>query len=168
MEGAPPFFLFTHYNDPHAGYRARPRYEEEFVGSYQGPLTGEIAQLIDHCMGRLTLDSADTKHLIDLYDSAIRQVDDEIDELLKHIRTSSHAANTVIILVSDHGEEFLEHGGLQHGLKHFEESVRIPMIFSGPGIAVGARPTAPSHGNVQLCCYHTMQCSISKAYLFLV
>jgi len=140
---ARPFFLFAHYNDPHAGYRAHPRYEEQFARSYEGPVTGEIDQLIEHCMGRLTLDREDTEHLIDLYDAAIRQVDDELDELLEYIHSSDLGDNTLIVLISDHGEEFLEHGDLQHGLKQFEESVRIPMIFSGPGIVVGARPTAP-------------------------
>jgi arylsulfatase A-like enzyme len=46
---------------------------------------------------------------------------------------------TVFVLTSDHGEEFLEHGLLYHGGNLYEESVRVPLMFSGPGIAAGRR-----------------------------
>jgi arylsulfatase A-like enzyme len=40
-------------------------------------------------------------------------------------------------VTSDHGEEFREHGGLQHGTALYEESVRIPLVMAGPGLPAG-------------------------------
>ncbi|MCP4402326.1 MAG: sulfatase-like hydrolase/transferase, partial [bacterium] len=42
--------------------------------------------------------------------------------------------NTLIIVTSDHGEEFLEHGGVLHGRTQFQEVMHVPLLIRGPGI----------------------------------
>ena len=49
---------------------------------------------------------------------------------------------TLVVLTSDHGEEFLEHGAWEHQRTLYEEQIRIPLVVRGPGIAPGRREAA--------------------------
>ena len=74
---------------------------------------------------------------IDLYDGEICWVDDNLRRLFSWLRVNNLADETLIVIVSDHGEEFLEHNGIGHGETLFQEVLRIPLIMSGPGIERG-------------------------------
>ncbi|MCC6846892.1 MAG: sulfatase [Deltaproteobacteria bacterium] len=130
------FFLFLHTYDVHSDYSSLPEYERQFVRPYTGPADGTTAQMIRARTGRLTLDRTDARHLIDLYDAGIRQYDDELGRLLDALGDDPR---TLLIVTSDHGEEFGEHGGFLHGRTQFEEVVRIPLIVRGPGAPPGLR-----------------------------
>lgn len=69
---------------------------------------------------------------IDRYDSEIAAADEAIGSLVKMVRAKR--PNTVVILTSDHGEEFGDHGGFYHGTTVYEEQVRVPLIVSAEGI----------------------------------
>lgn len=129
-------FLFVHYYDVHSDYRSLPEYERMFVGSYTGSVNGSTAQLLDARRRGIRFDEADVRHLVDLYDAGIRQMDDELARLLAAIGDDGR---TLVIVTSDHGEEFLEHGGVLHGRTQYQELVRVPLILRGTGIPVGAR-----------------------------
>jgi len=76
---------------------------------------------------------AQKEYYIDLYEQAIRYTDAQIGKLLDHLTNSSHADNTVVIVVSDHGEEFLERkhwGHVETNL--YDEIVKVPLIISLP------------------------------------
>jgi len=137
--GQRPLFLFVHYYDVHSDYRSLPQYEALFTRPYTGSAQGSTTHLIAARQGRVTPDDHDVAHLIDLYDAGIRQMDDEIDRLWLFLRTSGLMERAVIVVTSDHGEEFLEHGGVLHGRTQFEEVVRVPLIVRGPGVAAGRR-----------------------------
>jgi arylsulfatase A-like enzyme len=78
-------------------------------------------------------------HVRLLYHAAIRRADAVIGRLLRDLRQRGWLENTVVALTSDHGEEFLEHGGLGHANKRlYEEIIRVPLIVAGPGICQGA------------------------------
>ncbi|MFQ5646619.1 MAG: sulfatase, partial [bacterium] len=62
------------------------------------------------------------------YDSEINYVDKHVKRLLKNIPTG----NTIVVITSDHGEEFREHGAWDHGTNLYNESIRIPLIISRP------------------------------------
>jgi arylsulfatase A-like enzyme len=47
--------------------------------------------------------------------------------------------DTVVIFTSDHGEEFMEHGSIVHTKTLYDEVLRVPLIFRGPGIPRGGR-----------------------------
>jgi hypothetical protein len=49
-----------------------------------------------------------------------------------------------VVVTSDHGEEFLEHGGLGHGFTHYQEQLHVPLVFAGPGIRQGVVSTPVS------------------------
>lgn len=134
--GEKPFFLFLHSYDVHSDYRSLPRYEKQFVSTYNGKIDGSTKQLIDFGKGRININSKDLKHLISLYDAGVRQFDDEMSKLFNFLEQKRLLDSTLVIITSDHGEEFLEHGNVLHGKSHFQESIHIPLVIRGPGIPV--------------------------------
>ncbi len=140
---ARPFFLLLHYIDPHSDYGTLEEVREQFVEPYAGKLQGKSEELYAVVEGRLKLDGEDARHLSNLYDGAIRQLDGEIDKVLAYLDAEGLLENTLIVLTSDHGEEFLDHGGVLHGLTHHVEVSRVPMIFRGPDITPARRIEQP-------------------------
>jgi arylsulfatase A-like enzyme len=134
-----PFFLFLHFYDVHSDYRSRPEYEQRFSRPYRGGADGTTDQLMEYRAGRLELGPDDAERLRDLYDAGIRQMDDGIARVLEALRMAGHLERTVVVLTSDHGEEFLEHGGVLHGRTQYQEVIRIPLILAGPGLPAGVR-----------------------------
>jgi arylsulfatase A-like enzyme len=137
-------FLFVHYYDVHSDYRSLRRYEEQFVSPYRGPADGTTAQLMAYREGRVRLEGKDAAHLVDLYDAGIRQMDDELQRLVSFLRDEKLLDGTLFVLTSDHGEEFLERGGVLHGRTQFQEVMRVPLLMRGPGLAAGRRDPAPA------------------------
>ncbi len=134
------FFLFLHYYDVHSDYHSLPHYERQFIRPYNGIADGSTDQLIDFRYGRLPLpNQADTEHLIDLYDAGIRQMDDGMARLFALLEEKDLFDNTLIIVTSDHGEEFMEHGGVLHGRTYFQEVLHVPLIMRGPNLPQGKR-----------------------------
>jgi arylsulfatase A-like enzyme len=89
--------------------------------------------------GSLRIDQRDRGFLVDLYDGAIFGVDARIQELLLQLRKMPVDENTVVIVTADHGEEFLDHGGLAHTKTLFKELIHVPLIVRGPGVPSGRR-----------------------------
>ena len=83
------------------------------------------------------------QHRIDAldYDREIRFTDDQVGDLLGWLDKQGLAENTIVIVTSDHGEEFAEHGHILHGLHLYEEIVHVPLMMCGPGIDAGRRVT---------------------------
>lgn len=130
-----PFFLFLHWYDLHSDYTSLPEFEQRFVGPYQGRADGTTAQMRDVNRRKAApFDDRDAKHLIDLYDASICQLDEQIGRVVDHLQMSGLIDQTIIVITSDHGEEFLEHGHLMHGKFHFEEVIRVPLIVRGPDV----------------------------------
>ena len=141
--GGAPLFLFVHYYDVHGDYRSLPQYEALFVRAYTGRADGSTAQLLAARRGDIVLDARDAAHLVDLYDAGVRQIDDELERLWSFMRTSGLLGRAVVVVTSDHGEEFLEHGGVLHGRTQFQEVVRVPLLIRGPGVPAGRRVAEP-------------------------
>jgi arylsulfatase A-like enzyme len=134
------FFLFLHYYDVHSDYHSLPHYEKQFVRPYNGIVDGSTSQLLDFRYGRIPLpNQADTEHLIDLYDAGVRQMDDGMERLFALLEEKNLLDNTLIIVTSDHGEEFMEHGGVLHGRTYFQEVLHVPLIMRGPNLPKGRR-----------------------------
>jgi arylsulfatase A-like enzyme len=117
-----PFFLFVHTYEVHSPYDPDEPYATLFRGDASpGPEASAIRA------GR------------DDYDREIRIVDDELRKLFATLDETGLSASTIVTVLSDHGEEFAEHGGFQHGAAVYEESLRVPLLFWGPGRIPAAR-----------------------------
>jgi arylsulfatase A-like enzyme len=137
------FFLFLHYMDMHSDYEAEPVYRAEFVAPYDGRLRGTTQELYRIASRALHPSDADLRHLVDLYDASLRQTDAHLGRLFDFLRESGLLDTTLLVVTSDHGEEFLDHGGVLHGQSQYQELVRVPLVLHGPGVAAGRRFAEP-------------------------
>jgi arylsulfatase A-like enzyme len=80
------------------------------------------------------------------YDAGIRQLDDELARLFEGLRAAGGERDSIVVVTSDHGEEFHEHGNLLHGRSQYEEQLRVPLIVRGPGVPRGVRVKDPVSG----------------------
>jgi arylsulfatase A-like enzyme len=130
--GDRPFLLFLHLYDPHWHYDPPEAQRRLFEKPYTGPLTGLWQDFSKHDRSNTT--AADLEHLRALYDGEIRYADDEVGRVLDHVKARGLDRGTLVVVTSDHGEEFLEHGSWEHQKTLYEEVVRIPLVVAGPGI----------------------------------
>ena len=133
------FFLFLHFYDPHWHYDPPENTRKIFDTAYTGTITGRLQDFSRR--DRKGVSPADLAHLIALYDGEIRYVDDELGRVFDHLRARGLDQGTLVVVTSDHGEEFLEHGSWEHQKTLYEEVVRIPLFFRGPGVAPRREPS---------------------------
>lgn len=126
------FFTVLHFYDVHAPYDPLIPFDTAFCNEGVNGVTNW--ERTDD--GQL-LNPEDCQHLIDMYDSEILYVDTELSRLFSELRARGVTDNTLFIITSDHGEEFLEHGSIGHGHALYSEQIVIPLIFSGPEIETG-------------------------------
>jgi len=103
----------------------------------------EKPRRIDAEMERVEFNAEDVQHLEELYDAGIRQLDTELGRLLAFLDSSGRGDDTLVVITSDHGEEFLEHGRVGHFLTTHQQSLRVPLIMRGPGLPAGIRVDTP-------------------------
>jgi arylsulfatase A-like enzyme len=135
-----PFFGFFHYMSVHLPYNP-PAEFEKFTRPYEGsiPTDGALRKVKEQVIaGTAAITEEDRNFLIDRYDGGILHVDSLIKELLESLE-NSELGPTVLIVTSDHGEHFLEHGKLLHNDSLYEELLRVPFIMAGPDVPVGNR-----------------------------
>jgi arylsulfatase A-like enzyme len=138
-----PFFLFLHVYDTHADLSPEERYREEFVAPYSGPVDGTAAQFFQMIEYAVQVDQAGITWLREMYDAEVRQVDDLVADFLAFLEEEGVRDDTLIVLTSDHGEEFFEHGFPGHARTQYQEVLAIPLILSGPGVPRGRRIAEP-------------------------
>ncbi len=83
--------------------------------------------------GFFSLNEDELTYISDLYDATIAEADRTVGEILGYLRSEGFENSTMVIVTSDHGEEFFEHGGTGHGFTFYEEMLRIPWILRFPG-----------------------------------
>jgi choline-sulfatase len=131
--GDRPFFIFLHLYDPHWHYDPPESTRSLFTRPYTGPLTGLWGDFSKRRREDVT--AADLDHLLSLYDGEIRYTDDELGRVLDHLKARGLDRNTLVLVTSDHGEEFLEHGSWEHQKTLYDEVVRVPLVVRAPGVA---------------------------------
>ncbi|MCI0568138.1 MAG: sulfatase [Acidobacteria bacterium] len=130
MEKGRPFFLLVHYFDPHWDYDPPAPYDSRFTTPYSGTVTGSYQSFSKYALPGETLPPGALQHLIDLYDGEIAYTDAQIGRLLQILEKEGVARRSVVVVVSDHGEEFKEHGSLGHGRDLYDEVTRVPLIVA--------------------------------------
>lgn len=83
------------------------------------------------------------REILDRYDQTIREADDLVGGLLSVLDRLDLTGRTLVVVTSDHGEAFGEHGLSGHGFTPHGEALNVPLIFRGPGIPAGARVDTP-------------------------
>lgn len=124
------FFIWIHYMDVHTPYLP-PQSLLKHISAVrlwrESETKGEVS-------------STNLKRLIKLYDEEIRYTDHELGVFLKNLQELDVGLhNTSVIVTSDHGDEFMEHGGLGHGPitvrpKLYDELLRVPLVIAGESL----------------------------------
>lgn len=130
--GTSPFLAYLHYLDVHWPYTKRLEGQLEAFGSLQmesePPRRGNrVAEWAE------SLDSAtDLAALKGRYDQEIAFVDTAIGNLMQALQGMGLYENTIVVVTSDHGEGFLEHGKLLHSYTPYDEVLHVPLVFRLP------------------------------------
>ena len=129
-------FVFFHMMDPHGPYRSNDEFRRRFLGAgYEGPVENPL----DHAAfqglldGRLALGKADKERVVEFYDSAVAFADDQLGRIFEAVQRARDHSRVALIVTSDHGEEFWEHGLFEHGHTVFDELLRVPLVVYTPG-----------------------------------
>jgi arylsulfatase A-like enzyme len=139
-----PFFLFLNYFDAHHNYEPPWPLREEYSGNYYGTQFGPIDPWVKAGDTLETLrPEIDAQRLRDLYDGELASLDGQIGAWVAALKERGLYDRTLWVVVSDHGEEFLDHGRLAHGTSLYQESVHVPIIIVGPGVPKGKRIETP-------------------------
>jgi arylsulfatase A-like enzyme len=120
-----PLFVYVHTRDPHRPYDPPPEYRQLFKPRDGRARTPE-------------------QKALDFYDGEIHYSDEQLGLLLEDLTRRGILQRSLFVLLSDHGEEFLDHGGISHGKTLFEEVLRVPLVVRLPeGARAGARVKRP-------------------------
>ena len=146
--GDAPLFLFLHFYDAHSDrahlpYESRPEDLDALAGEFdpsrrwcdgQGQCASAYLRgLLDR---KEVLEGEARDHLEALYDAGIKSLDREIGALLDGLERRGMLETSVVLITSDHGEEFFEHGRPLHS-QCYDECVAIPFLLYAPGGATG-------------------------------
>ncbi len=135
-DGSRPFFAFLNYYDAHTPYLPPDTWQHRF----STPGVVPVPNLERHGRRDGGWSPAQIQGAIDAYDAAIGYLDAEITHLLDTLAARGVLDNTIVIITSDHGEEFNEHGLIHHGNSLYRPSIAIPLLVRWPG-----RVPADSH-----------------------
>jgi len=164
-----PLFLYVHLTPPHQPYAPPKTFAEDYVDpEYAGTVIGSIRDCAKINHFKLADDgsndaelkliyedaaveemralyNADVKQLEALYDGHIRYVDDMIANTMDEVWKVGSREEWIVVLTSDHGEAFLEHGDQGHNTQVYEEMVHIPLVITAPGspLPVGSEVQTP-------------------------
>lgn len=126
------FFLWVHFMEMHEPYVAQRSYLE-LVHPSTELSEDEMFQLFKEVLlKRDVSDKQKVDHLRKLYDARVREVDDHIKEFFGILERLDVLKDCIVIMTSDHGDEFGEHGGLSHDGKMFQELLAIPLLIFDP------------------------------------
>jgi arylsulfatase A-like enzyme len=133
-----PWFGFLHTFAVHSPYEPPHHYQSLFV-EQPTDFYPNNENLIQYQTKASELRPEDLEYLSSLYDSSVRYMDALLQMLFLWLERGGFLEDTVVVITSDHGEEFGEHGGLLHGVSLYQELVKVPLLILGPGFEAGKR-----------------------------
>lgn len=119
-----PFFVFVNYIDAHLPYVPPAPYDLMFAGKEPPTRRNRIGE---------KKTPEELQGLRDVYDGAIAYEDAQLGALLTALQRRGELSNTIVIITSDHGEEFAEHGWVAHGNGLNLPALHVPLIVAFPG-----------------------------------
>ena len=145
QDAGAPFFLYLHAIDPHGPYDPAPEFEQMFDAGDAPAHYRTVRYLLELNRGEVEPDEGTAEALSRLYDAEVAQNDRAFGELLDELEARGLAEDVIVIYVSDHGEEFAEHGRWEHGLSLYEEVLRVPFVIRLPGVPPRRIETPAQH-----------------------
>lgn len=140
-----PFFVYIQTIDPHVPYDPPSDYLRMYDarGDYDGQVQNRRTHLLledaKRRPPRVTFSDSDVERLTALHDGEISYHDQHFGEFLEKLDEWGLDENTVVVVTSDHGEEFNEHGSWGHGHSIFQELLHVPLVVRYPGVGEARR-----------------------------
>ncbi len=132
-----PFMMYVHYFDPHAPYEPPSDLKTRFTDSPHPDPVGLYTELRPNVPQYVAKGFGPGDALFEdqqqRYDAEISATDRALASLFAGLEDMGAADNTLVVITSDHGEEFLEHRFVEHAWTLYQESVHVPLIFWWPG-----------------------------------
>lgn len=125
-----PFFAFLHMWDVHYDFLPPAPFDKQFDPDYTGPVTGR-GFFSDPAINA-GMPERDKQHLLALYDGEIAWTDSWLVKIRADLEAAGLLENTIIVITSDHGTEFFEHGDKGHRKTLYDEVVKIPLVIRYP------------------------------------
>jgi choline-sulfatase len=132
-----PLFLYLATVEPHVIYNPKKEFLARYWSKpYKGPIKPNISgvQLGHIKSGKLKIDANDKAYLEALHDGEITQADALFGAFVADLKTRGIYDSSAVIVVSDHGDEFWEHGDVGHAQGVYQELTHIPLIMRMPGL----------------------------------
>ena len=139
VRGGEPFFVFLHELDPHSPYDPPEPYRSEYGFDYQGKAGSSMFDLRKMRDFPERVTPEDVRQLNALYKGEVAFMDRYVGWILDRLGNLPLERPTLIVFVSDHGEEFWEHQSVGHGLTVHEELLRVPLMMQLDGVLPAGR-----------------------------
>jgi arylsulfatase A-like enzyme len=129
-----PFFAYVHFMPPHNPYIGPPAMKH-FFADEQPPGTWEAPFPFEEIEPELraSVKGRSQSRYVNLYDGNLRYGDWAVGEVERLLREAGVFEDTILIVTSDHGEAFGEHGYWGHTFSAFDESIHVPLVVRLPG-----------------------------------
>ncbi|MBU4330904.1 MAG: sulfatase, partial [Acidobacteria bacterium] len=139
-----PFFAYLHFMETHLPYDP-PGNHYDIFKTDEGPFAeyGKLKSFQLRIRDEMGLSPEEKEYILNLYDAEIHYFDEQFAALITHLKQNRIYDNTLIIVTSDHGEEFWDHGTLEHGHTLYNELLHIPLLIKPPSSHTGKRFQKP-------------------------
>ena len=131
------FFAYIQTIDPHVPYDPPGKYLQmydpsEYAGQIRPRMTGDLLEKAKRNPPQVVFDASDKSRLEALHDGEITKHDHFFGAFLERLSALGLANDTLIVVTSDHGEEFDDHGSWGHGHSVYQELLHVPLMFRLP------------------------------------
>ena len=133
-----PFFLYVHATDPHDPYAPRNPFRDRFIEAPRYPDRIALRMLREDPPAAAEIPDV-ARELSALYDAEIAFNDHQLGLLLEDLKARGLYDSTIVLVVSDHGEEFRDHDDWGHGRTLYAEQLRVPFVLKLPRQAFAGR-----------------------------
>ena len=127
--GSAPVFAYLHLMPPHAPYLPGPEHDLWSDPHYTGTYDGSVEQLDAIAAENRTVSDTDRDHIVDLYDGHLHRIDASLGRMVAGWRDLRPDRALLVIVVSDHGEAFGQHGYFQHLSTVHDEMLHVPLVL---------------------------------------
>ena len=130
-----PFFIYLHYTGPHAPYTPVANFSRMFVGDDSEFIDTQGKQQ-DYYL-KANLSKRQLNYVISQYDGKLAYIDNQIGGIINELDRAGLSKKTILIITSDHGEEFFDHNGeFGHGYEPYDVLINVPLILWVPPAGV--------------------------------
>lgn len=139
-KGPNPIFALIHLMPPHAPYEPPAPYRGLHSSWYQGEISAaaEFLNEFPHLRAPEELEADDLRYIKDRYLEHAVFADSQVGEVLEVLAALDRYEDALIVVLSDHGEAFLEHGFFLHARALYEEFLHVPLLVKWPRGAVAS------------------------------